>query len=102
MSVDWEQIVVEGKKLAHLMEKAKVDLTEANKVLEYYKSTRYNDNKLREFLELMIEDPVSRTKRTTDYYRDLRKVLLEQWRTELEDEKKAMAWGWAMKIAGRG
>lgn len=96
--VDWETIVQEGKKLASLISGGKVDLNEAQKVLEFYVDAKYDDARLREFLDIMLHDPPQRSRKTEMYYQNLT-TGLRQWRTNLQGKDKALAWGWAIRIA---
>lgn len=61
--VDWETIVQEGKKLASLIGGGKVDLNEAQKVLEFYVNEKYDDARLQQFLDIMLHDPPAEVKK---------------------------------------
>ncbi len=95
--MDWERIVTEGRRLAHLIPQDRVNPSESEAGLEYYISTGFNDEKLAKFLDLMISNPPRRSRRTRGYYENLKRALLHTWNTSLTGEEKAMAWGWAIR-----
>ncbi len=97
-NVKWEVIVQEGTKLADHIGGGKVDLNEAQKVLQFYADVEYDDARLQEFLDIMLSDPPQRSRRTEMYYRNL-KDGLQRWGTSLGGRAKALAWGWAIRIA---
>lgn len=95
---DWKKVMDDAEQIAARLLSQKVDLAEAEKLLEYFAKHEYRSEDVGKYLALMSQNPPPRSRRSQGHYRSLREIW-EQWRTSLKFEDKARAWGWAVRIA---
>jgi hypothetical protein len=95
---DWNQVMADAEQIAARLLSQKVDLAEAEKLLEYFVKHEYRSEDVSKYLAVMSQNPPPRSRRSQTHYRNLREIW-EQWRTLLKHEDKARAWGWAVRTA---
>jgi len=96
---NWDAIMKEARRLANLLQRAEIDLNEAEKALGYYLFKDCNDQAMERYLHEMGTNPPPRSRRTQNYYRELHRIW-KQWSANcsLSGLNKARAWGWGIKM----
>lgn len=95
---DWNGIMEEAERLADELQRRGVDLSEAEKAVDYFVRTGCDETSFARYLQIMAEQPPMRSKKTRGYYQQLRRAW-EQWGTRLRGLDKARAAGWAVRLA---
>lgn len=95
---NWEEILKEADTLANQLLQRKVDLAEAEKLLAYFVHRDCISEDVSDYLDEMSRNPPPRSRRSRDHFRNLQ-AIWDGWRTKLEYEEKARAWGWAVRNA---
>ncbi|MCD6508616.1 hypothetical protein J7M22_18600 [Candidatus Poribacteria bacterium] len=88
----------EAEKVANQLVRRDVDLSEAEKMLDIYVQSDYNEEMIRRYLDTMAKNPPPRSKQSQRYFRGMRDIW-NMWKPELGGKEKAMAWGWGVRIA---
>lgn len=94
----WDQIHKEAAALADSLVRLDVDLSEAHKLVEYYKSKNYDDRATALYLSQMSTNPPPRSRRSRQHFQNMSSVW-SGWRTQLKGHDKAAVWGWAVRLA---
>jgi hypothetical protein len=95
---DWDIILGEAERLAIQFRRLGVDLSEAEKVGDYYIHKNYSDKAMGRYLELMAKSPPPRSRRSQGHFKNLWDIW-RTWDTNLAGKDKARAWGWGVRIA---
>lgn len=98
MKTDWSEIMREAEKIANQLIRRRVDLSEAQKLLDIYVQSGYDEGMIGRYLEMMAQNPPQRSKKSQGYFRGLKEIW-RMWNPELVGKEKAMAWGWGVRIA---
>lgn len=99
--LDWDTIMSDAEMIKNKLLLLNVNLSEAQKLGSYFNYKKYDEQSLKRYLRTMANNPPPRSKRTKRHYRGLQQIWRE-WRTNLQGEEKAIAWGWGVKLAHAG
>ncbi len=95
---DWDAILAEAEQLAGWLLGYNVDLAEASKLLDYFVYKGYDSAAVGRYLTKMSENPPPRSRRSQMHFQNLKQIW-DGWRTNLNGQDKARAWGWAVRNA---
>ena len=95
---DWDLIMAEAEKVSREMRQRAVDLSGAEKAVDYFIDHGYDEAKMTHYLELLADNPPMRSKRSKRHYESIR-TIWRAWRTPLTGADKVRAWGWAVRLA---
>ncbi len=98
MKTDWTEIMREAEKVANQLIRRGVDLNEAQKLLDIYVQSGYDEGMIGRYLETMAKNPPQRSRKSQGYFRGLREIW-RIWSPEFTGKEKAMAWGWGVRMA---
>lgn len=96
--IDWDGICREGERLANDFVRQQVDLSEAQKVGDYFRFKHWDEAAVVRYLDEMATNPPLRSRRSQTHYKNIRSIW-NGWRTELKGPDKARAWGIAIRTA---
>ena len=95
---NWDTILDEAERLARQFRQHGVDLSEAEKVGDYYVYKNCDDQAMACYLELMAKNPPPRSRRSQSHFKNLWDIW-RAWRPNLSGKDKALSWGWGVRIA---
>lgn len=95
---NWDRISIEAETVAQALQRAEVDLAEAEKAGDYFVDHKCDEGQMIRYLNLLAQNPPIRSKRSLRHYRNIRDIWTK-WRTSLGGQDKARAWGWAVRLA---
>ena len=95
---DWEAIMREAERLAKQFRRLDVDLSEAEKVGDYYAYKGYKDATMLHYLEMMAKNPPPRSRRSQRHFKNLWDIW-RSWQPSLSGLDKARAWRWGVRLA---
>lgn len=96
---NWDMIMDEAERLAGSLLSLDVDLSEAQKVGDYFVAKGCDREIVLKYLREMSKNPPPRSRRTQPYYQKLLQIW-QGWRSQpTEKRDQACAWGWAVRIA---
>jgi hypothetical protein len=95
---DWDAILNEAERLAMQFRRLEVDLSEAEKVGDYYVYKGCDDDAMARYLELIAKSPPPRSRRSQRHFKNLWDIW-RNWHPSLSTPDKARAWGWGVRIA---
>ena len=95
---DWDAILDEAERLARQFRQRQMDLSEAEKVGDYYVHKEYSDEAMARYLELMARNPPPRSRRSQRHFKNLWDIW-RTWYPNLVGKDKARSWGWGVRMA---
>lgn len=96
--IPWNEICIEGERLAKLLIKQEVDLSEAQKAGDYYRFKGWDEAAMKKYLSEMDKNPPVRSNRSQRHYSNIHKIWTG-WQTNLQGVNKARAWVIAIRTA---
>jgi len=94
----WDMIMDEAERLAGSLLSFDVDLSEAQKVGDYFVAKGCDREVVLKYLREMSKNPPPRSRRTQPYYQKLLQIW-QGWRSQLPAQDQARAWGWGARVA---
>lgn len=95
---DWDTICKEGERLAQELLSMDVDLSEAQKLGDYFRFKLWNEEAVKRYMNDMATNPPIRSRRSKTHHENICNIW-DGWSTQLKGEDKARAWGIAIRTA---